>query len=135
MQRRAEVNNGGIKATKKETKTGIQKWGGVERVEGRWLSGRGAHLSTLGSLRLSYLLLTGIWSAPRVRTTGHRHSRVSVICRLRHATGMKSSSLGYSSMGERVPLVSTTVCTHTPPATLRKTVQAHGRNNFESTTL
>lgn len=58
---------------------------------------------------MSNLVDTGIWSAPRVSTTGHRQSRVSVMAKDWTDTGRKSRMRGYSSMGDSVPLVMTTV--------------------------
>jgi hypothetical protein len=48
------------------------------------------------------------WSVPRVSTTGHKHSRVSVMFRLAMLTGWKSRIRGYRLRGDSVPLVITT---------------------------
>jgi len=58
---------------------------------------------------MSNLVDTGSWSDPRVSTTGHRQSRVSVMLRDASATGWKLRIRGYRSMGLSVPLVMTTV--------------------------
>ncbi len=42
-------------------------------------------------------------------TTGHKQSRVSVIAKLWMDTGWKLRMRGYRSMGDRVPLVMTTL--------------------------
>jgi hypothetical protein len=48
------------------------------------------------------------WSAPRVTTAGHTHSRASVMLSASVDTGVTPRILGYKLIGESVPLVITT---------------------------